>query len=171
MIKRAWKYGVICGIFLLGIFAFTYYVGTNPFLDRTLVLVDIVLFALFAGFAMHEFKTYANGGYLHFWQGMTTGFIVYTIAVVLYGVVLAVYLSSNEGFLAFHHSSVLAYYEANKAMFIEKWSQEEYDKAISAVQQTTNWDLIRDGVIKKLFAAVIPTPIMALILRKKPKSL
>jgi hypothetical protein len=100
---------------------------------------------------------------------MTIGFFVYTIAILGYGIALSAYLSLNSDFIAFHQSSVLAYYESNRALFVEKWSQEEFDKAVEVVQSTTNWDLLRDAVIKKLFAAVIPTPIVALILRKKPK--
>ncbi|MEM9326701.1 MAG: DUF4199 domain-containing protein [Bacteroidota bacterium] len=169
MIQRAWKYGLFCALFLIGIFAFNYLRGTNPFLDRNLFLVDIVLFAVFVWFAAKEFKIYAYRGFLHFWQGMTIGFFVYTIAIFAYGVVLSIYLTADGEFLAFHQSSVLSYYESNRDLFVEKWSQEEFDKAIEVVNATTNWDLIRDAVIKKLFAAVIPTPIVALILRKKPK--
>ncbi len=171
MIKRSWKYGLLCSIFLIGIFAFTVFIGTNPFINFGSFLVDIVLFAVFVGFASYEFKNYANGGYLHFWQGMSIGFFVYIIAILSFAALLALYFLVNADFMAFYEKTGLAYYEGRRELWVEEFGQEAYDQQVQGIQGRSLWGLWGEALGKKVFAAVIPTPIMALILRKKPKEL
>ena len=91
MFKVAKKFGFACGGILIGIFMLSKSIGVVPFIDYNQFFLDIVFFAVFVGFASREFKRGFNGGYLHFWQGMTVGFFVYAIAIVIFLIFLIAY--------------------------------------------------------------------------------
>jgi hypothetical protein len=91
MQKVAIKYALLCGAFLLLLFWVSYRFGSNPLIDFRHLFFDLVIFVLFIFFSCKEFKSYRNGGILHFWQGMTLGFLTYAPAALLFSIGLLIF--------------------------------------------------------------------------------
>ena len=169
MFKRALRYGLVLSAFLAGVFALIVGLGGQPFLDPKQLLIDGVLFAIFIAFAMREFKALDNDGYLHFWQGMTIGFMVYGISIVAFTAFLGLYFLLDENFMTSYQQAAMNYYESKRMLFEEEFGVEMYNKALEEVRNDTPGELIGGAAIKKVFAAFLVTPVISLFLRKKPK--
>ena len=170
MLKRSLKYAVVCGIFITCSFLLSLALGGNPFLDLSHLLFDVFLFGLFAGFAMYEFKRYQNQGFLRFWQGMSLGFTVYTPATLLFAIALVIYFQVSPEALAEYKSAALAFLEADKAAYLEKFSEKEYLQEIEDINSVTISSMVINSVLKKIIAGFFVTPVISIILRNNPKS-
>ena len=82
--KSTLKFALLAGVFMIVIYHLSFWLGVNPQIDLGHLFVDLVLIGLFVFFAEKDYKTYKNGGILHFWQGMTIGFIVYAIGSAIF---------------------------------------------------------------------------------------
>jgi len=77
------KFGLIgSGLFML-MFVITHYIGKNPLID--LKIFDFILIPIFLFAAMKEFRDFRNNKILHFWQGMTVGFLTFMSIGILSG--------------------------------------------------------------------------------------
>lgn len=143
--------------------------GTSPFLDIRHFFVDTIIFFLFVFFAAKEFKSYHNDGFLHFWQGMTVAFIVYLPAVLLFSIVLFVILRIDPSYLLDYKSGAIDLLESQKALFLEKFPEEQFDLQLTAINEVTAVQLVFDTLSKKILAGFFISPVVSIILRKKPK--
>ncbi len=169
MLRRSTKYGLVAAAFAIGIFFMTMLLGESPFLDPNQLVIDIVLFSIFVGFAAREYKSLEKGGYLHFWEGMSIGFLVYSIAILTFVLSLYVYFFIQPEALQDYESAALAYYEMKRETFEREFGKDMYQSALEDVRNVTVSQLIWGAALKKLFAAFLVTPVMSIILRKKPK--
>ena len=166
MLKRSSKYAITCGLFLLGFFALAYSLGSNPFLNLSHLFFDILILGMFLFFACKEYKSYANGGYLHFWQGMSIGFIVYFSATVIFTIGLTLYFLINPDFLSEYKIQAMDFLLERKDIYLEKFSQERFDEQVKAIENVSTFTLMRGTVVKKLLAGLFVTPVISIILRK-----
>lgn len=140
--------------------------GSNPLINVSHLLVDIVLIAVFEVFAMRYWKS-ANT-YLHFWQGMTIGLIVYGVSALIFLVSQAINFHFNPTALSSYKEASMAYLENGKEFYIEKLGEEGFTQQKQAIHDVSNWDLIISSSFKKIIAGFFITPVISIILRKKP---
>lgn len=169
MVKHSIKYSILCGIFLVALFWVSMKFGSNPLLDIRHFLFDLVIYFLFIFFAQREFKTYHNDGYLHFWQGMSIAFVVYLPAAVIFTISMLLIMELDPSMMDDYRAGALAFLESKKAVLLEGISQEDYDKRIQEVGEITISDLVISSGLKKILAGFFITPVVSVILRKKPK--
>ena len=169
MLRRSIKYALICGFFTIGAFAVTFALEGNPFLDISHLLFDVLIFALFIGFAVYEFKSYEKGGYLKFWEGMTLSFLVYMQATVVFGIFLAIYFMVSNDPLQEYQQAATAFLESGKSTYLEKFSEERYQQEWDELQNLTLGGLFLNTLLKKIISGFFVAPIISIILRKNPK--
>jgi len=169
MIKSSIKYSFLCGLFLVALFWVSVKFGSNPLLDIRHFLFDIVIYFLFIYFAQKEFKTYQNEGILHFWQGMTIAFVVYLPAAVIFTICLLLIFQMDPSIMENYREGALAFLESKKVVLLEGISQEEYMQRVKDVDAITSNDLVVSSGLKKVLAGFFVTPVVSIILRKKPK--
>lgn len=169
MVKSSVKYSILCGLFLAALFWVSVKFGSNPLLDIRHFLFDLVIYFLFIYFAQREFKTYSNDGYLHFWQGMSIAFIVYLPAAVIFTVSMLLILETDPGIMENYREGALAFLESKKDVLLEGISEEEYANRVSEVNSVTISSLVISSGLKKILAGFFVTPVVSIILRKKPK--
>lgn len=169
MWKVAVKYSLICGAFLLLLFWVSYRFGSNPMIDFKHMFFDLIIFILFVLFSCKEFKSYKNGGILHFWQGMTLGFLTYAPATIIFAVGVAIFFWVDPNLLEDFKVQALQYMEGNKAEFLNDMSEEQFATQLGTIQTVTTTQMISGGAFKKFMAGFFVTPVVAIILRKKPK--
>ncbi|MEP5612153.1 MAG: DUF4199 domain-containing protein [Cyclobacteriaceae bacterium] len=169
MIKSSIKYSILCGFFLVTLFWVSVKFGSNPLLDIRHFLFDLVIYFLFIFFAQKEFKTYHNEGILHFWQGMTIAFVVYLPAAVISTVSLLLIFQMDPSIMENYREGALAFLESKKIVLLEGITQEEYMQRVNDVDAITSTDLVISSGLKKVLAGFFITPVVSIILRKKPK--
>lgn len=169
MIRRSLKYSLICGLFLIGTFVLSFSFSINPFLDQNTLFIDVVLFGLFVGFASWEYKNYENSKFLHFWEGMTIGFFVYGIAIGTFIIFLFLYFWLDDSLLENYKVLATEYYENHRVEYLEQIGSDTYEQALLSVENATVSQLVFGTSLKKIFAAFIVTPVVSIILRKKPE--
>lgn len=169
MLKSSVKYSFLCGVFLFALFFVSIKFGSNPLLDIRHFLFDAGVFFLFIFFAGKEYKDFKNEGYLHFWQGISIGLIVLIPAVILFSISFFVIFDQNPELIDGYRAGAKALLESKKEIFLKEFSQEQFNEQLAAVGDVTNWQLVTNTFWKKLFAGFFVTPVVSIILRKKPK--
>jgi len=168
MWRVAYKYAIICGIFLFLSFWISYRFGSNPMMDFRHLFFDLIIFSLFIFFANKEFKSYRNGGILHFWQGMTLGFMTYVPATLLFLISLVVFFQVDPNLLADFKAQAVTFMETNKQEFLEDMTPVQFDERVNQIKNVGATQMISSATFKKLVAGFFVSPVIAIILRKKP---
>lgn len=128
-------------------------------------IFDLGIFFLFIYFSGKEFKDYRNGGYFHFWQGISIGFIVIIPAVLLFSIAFYITFQKNPELLTAYQEGTKALLDPNKEIYLEKYSEQQYEQ-ITAVDDETTVRLLFSTFWKKIIAGFLITPVVAIILRK-----
>lgn len=168
MLKTSLKYAPICGVFMIVIYHLSFRLGVNPQIDLSHLLFDLVLLGIFIFFTEKDFKSNHNGGYLHFWQGMTLGFLVYAISTSLFFLSQIIYFTFDAEAVINYQDAATKFLEERSALFIEKFGDEAYQSQFYEIKQVTKWDLIWGSSVKKILAGFFITPVISIILRKQP---
>lgn len=169
MFKLSLKYALICGVFLLIIFVLFQYMGTSPLINLNHLLVDLVVFGVFMFFALKEYRVYHNEGYLHLWQGMTMGFVIYAIGSILFSAGLYLYLEIKPEEIANYQAQALNFLSEKSEIYIKEFGEAGYQEQIKVINEVTVWDLIKGAGVKKILAGLFVTPVISIILRKQLK--
>ena len=169
MLKTAIKYAVLCGVFITLIYHVSYWLGSNPLIDLSHLIFDLILFGLFIFFAQKEFKTYQGEGIMHFWQGMTMGFIVYGIGTLIFAVLLVAYFYFEPNAVINYQEEATKFLTEKADLYEEKFGEGSLQTQLDLIQETSTWDLISSASLKKLLAGFFITPVISIILRKQPK--
>ncbi|MEP0984046.1 DUF4199 domain-containing protein [Ekhidna sp.] len=169
MIKHSLKYSILCGIFLVGLFFISINFGSNPLLDSKHFWFDLGVYFLFIFFAGKEFKDFRNDGILHFWQGISIGFIVFLPAIIIFEVALYMTMEMNSDMLKAYQKGAEALIKSNEAFYLEELGEEALNERYKAILEITPAQLVQMTFRNKLFSAFLITPVVAIILRKKPK--
>lgn len=168
MFKTAIKYAPVAGVFMVIIYHLSFFIGVNPQIDLGHLFFDLVLIGMFIFFAEKDFKRYKNDGILHFWQGMTIGFIVYTIGSAVFLIAQIIYYNFDTDAVINYQSAATNFLNERSKIYIEKFGQEAYELQLEEIQKVTKWDLIQESTIKKIIAGFFITPVISIILRKQP---
>ena len=167
MLKVALKYALIAGIFEAILFHVSRIMGVHPLTELSHLFFDVILLSLFIGVAVYEYKRYQSDGILHFWQGMTLGFLVYTPSVIFFGIFLYVYFGLDPELLSEYKVLAMQILEERKDMYLEQFGQEQYDVQVAEIQNISVNRLIFSALLKKLVAGFFVTPALSIVLRKK----
>lgn len=169
MIRSTLKYSILCGVFLTALFFVSLNFGSNPLLDVRHFIFDLAVFFLFIFFAGKEYKDFRNEGYLHFWQGISIGFIVFIPAVLLFSFCFYVIFEQYPELIDGYKRSARAMIEDQWDFFSQELSEDQLNDQLTAVDAITTAQLVLMTVPKKLLTAFLITPVVSIILRKKPK--
>ena len=169
MIKSAIKYSLLCGVFLIALFFVSIMFGSNPLLDFRHFFFDLAVFFLFIYFAGKEYKDFWNDGFLHFWQGISVGFIVLIPSVLIFSLILFVIFETNPILIDGYREGAKAYLNSKEEFFLKEFTEDQLKEQFLAIEKVTAAQLVLSTFGKKLFAGFLVTPVVSIILRKKPK--
>ncbi len=169
MVKNSLRFGFFCGVFAFLIFFFARKLGSNPFIDLNHLFADIILFGVFIFFANKDFKVFRNEGILHFWQGMTIGFVVYAVATAVFLFFLLAYFFVDPTLHSEYILEAKIYLEERSAQYIEKFGEQQYQDQLIAIEEIRVSELLFSAALKKLIVGLFVTPVISIILRKQSK--
>lgn len=169
MVKISISYGVACGLFLLLLFYASSLVGIDPFINLIHFFFDAVLISIFIAIASLDFKRRVENRIFHFWQGMTLGFGVYLSATIIFVLGLSIIIYFQNDIVINYHVDATKFLEERKDIYIEEFGTTGYENQIRAIESTSAFDLVKSMTTKKMITGFLITPLIAIILRNKPK--
>ena len=169
MLKRSLKYALSCGVFLVVVFHLSYLVGSNPLIDLSHLALDAFLIGMFIFFAAKEYKRYDGDGIFYFWQGMTIGFWVYILGVLVFFGAQTIYFQLNSDAVINYQTDATNFLNEKAAIYNEKFGEEVFQAQLDAIRQVNSWDLIFSSTMKKIIAGFFVSPVISIILRNKHK--
>ena len=169
MFKVAIRYALIGAIFLVVLFFLSGVFGVNPLIDLSHLLFDVIIFSVFIFFAEKDYKENLGNGFLHFWQGMTIGFFVYSSATLVFSLVLGIYFQTDPSILSDYQEAATAFLESKREQYTEQFGEGGFNIQLEGIKTVTLLDLWVSSAVKKIIAGFFVTPVISIILRKKPK--
>lgn len=167
MIKPSVKYAILCALFLVGLFFISIRFGSNPLFDFRHLFFDLGIFFLFIFFAGKEFKDYRNGGVLHFWQGISIGFIVFIPAVLFSSIIFYVIFEQFPILIEQYRQGANEMLESKRSFYLEEFGEEGIADMKQKIANRTPFDLVLRMARNKFFLAFLVSPVVAIFLRKK----
>jgi hypothetical protein len=163
------KYGAIASALLALLFMVLYSMGKHPLFVPLFLDVRLIMLPLFMFVAMKDFRDSQNGGVLHFWQGLTVGFITFTTLAILMSLFIMSMAEVSDGFLQEYISARLELLEGNKVQFSEALNEQFVQGQIDALPLTRPFDLAIDYFWKTVAIGIFLNIILAVVLRRQPK--
>jgi len=167
LFKVSLRYALI-GIFLYGtLFLLLYFLGHNPLVigrpwDFGFLLLPLMIF-----FAIKDYKVNHNHGELRYWQGMSSGFVTYSILATGVAIFIFLFLTvADQSILQGYIQDRVQLLEASKQQFIEQLGADLFDEQMIKMKQTTAFIVALDDFWKKLVIGLFLTILIAALLRK-----
>jgi len=164
------KYGTVASALLALLFVVLYSLGKHPLFVPLFLDIRLLMLPMFMFIAMKDFRDSQNNGVLHFWQGLTVGFLTFTTVAVFTSIFIMLMAEVSGGFLQEYISARLELLEANKVQFSEALNEQFVQGQIDALPLTRPFDLALDYFWKTIAIGIFLNIILAVVLRKQPKT-
>lgn len=126
-------------------------------------LVPIALFL-----SIKFFKDYSNSGFLSFAEGMTVGFVTYTLIGALSVLGIWLVLVFSPDFFAVIKEVKLEVLTQNKEIIVAQVGEESFNATGKSLQTMTPWDVALNDGLWKILPGMFFSIIISIILRKNP---
>lgn len=161
------KYALVGSLLSVALFFIMLFFDKNPLVTNR--FFDFLLLPIFIFFSIKEFKKYHNNGILHFWQGMTVGFLTYLGVAIIFALFIWGYLEwISPALLQDYIADRTALLLNSKQNIIEQFDEETYSKTLADIKMVTAGDLALDDFVKKLITGFFITSVIAIIMRRIP---
>ena len=155
--------GVNIGLFAAGLSAI-YLLGENPVVVGR--FLQFLLAPAIAFIMLRIFKEQWNRGFLHFWEGMTMGFIYALLVGIGSGLTVYLYLTFDPELLEGFKTLMLEQIELQKQNMGEDFTEEMYKQTVEAANNTTPGVMFGDFLLKAGGPALLATSFIAIFMRK-----
>ncbi|WP_026950871.1 DUF4199 domain-containing protein [Algoriphagus mannitolivorans] len=163
-LKTAYQFGILGGLLSVISFYILSFLNPDPS-NLNLVFGYLVIpFAVFL--AIKFFKEYNNNGYLSFAEGMTVGFVTYTLIGIISCLGIWVILLSMPDFFEVIKASKLMVLEENKDVIIDQVGQNSYQVTLQSISDLSPWNVALNDGIWKIIPGMFFSIIISIILRK-----
>ncbi|MFP4092717.1 MAG: DUF4199 domain-containing protein, partial [Cyclobacteriaceae bacterium] len=138
----------------------------------TNVYFSFLIVPFFVFFSIKEFKKYYNGGFLHFWQGMTLGFVAYMTLALVYSIFLWVYLELiDPDLLQEYVVNRVEMMNVSRDKMVEQLGEETFTEALGQLKNVRPSDMALDAFFRNVFAGMFITIIIAVAMRQLPSNI
>ena len=168
LIQIAIKFGLIGAVMNILALVVLFYIGKHPLLLNPLLDARWPLFGLFIFFSIKMLRD-ENEGILHFWEGLSLGFLVYLIMAQMAAAFIAVFgaIESTQ-FLSTYIAVEMEQINANKEALIQNNIDEKtLTDALKILPDTTANNLAFDYFLKSMPIGLILTLLLSVLMRRK----
>jgi Protein of unknown function (DUF4199) len=151
--------GVICFLYFILILSLDTYSGTSRALD-------IGFFSIVIAAACWYYRKHIGEGYLHIWEGISIGYVVWLTGALLCGYLSFIYFYFSPAALAHYKTIVRQSLLTNEAAAIKSWGKETYLQKLSEISLVEPSSFIFDEFRFTLLLIIIAILLIALIFRK-----
>ncbi|MFC2125673.1 DUF4199 domain-containing protein, partial [Bacteroidota bacterium] len=168
ILKISLRYGGMGAALSAVLFIILFYSGKNPFLIPAMLDFRILVFPIILLFGIRDFKENINGGYLHFWEGMSVGLLeIFVFSFLMLLFILAFGSLIETGLVDQYITDLQEQIIAGKERFSGSIGEEAYSKTLEILPSTTIFDLALDYFLKSwplgLFLIIILTLIFEIL--------
>jgi hypothetical protein len=164
--KTAYQFGALGGVLsILSFFAlsFVYSDPTNLNLVFGYLITPITLFL-----GIKFFKEYTNEGFLSFAEGMTIGFVTYTLIGIISAFGIWIILIGFPDLFSSIQETKWAVLEQNRDVIISQVGAASFDSTQTNLKDMSPWDVALNDGIWKIIPGMFFSIIISIILRKNP---
>lgn len=157
------RYGAITAVACILFFLGLYFITKNPLSERR---PDIVFNILFLFTAIYLVKK-ERGGYLHFYEGVSVGFMVNLFASLVTGLFLFFFLEFVDG-VPFRTKVAheIAFLIKDRVRTKEFLTDESFQVLLNSIKNAKPYQLILDELMYKQ-VCIVPITLLSLVLRKQ----
>ncbi len=162
----AYKFGALGGFLSIVSFfflSFLYPDPTNLNLIFGYFLVPISLYL-----SIKFFKEYSNGGFLSFAEGMTVGFVTFTIIGLLSALGIWLILQFSPDLFEVIKAQKIELLAENKEMILSQVGENSFLATEKSIQGLTPWNVSLNDGLWKILPGMFFSIIISIILRKNP---
>jgi hypothetical protein len=165
-LATAYQFGTLGGILSVASFYFLSFLYPDP-TNLTLIfgyfLVPVALFL-----SIKFFKEYSNSGFLSFAEGMTVGFVTYTLIGLLSALGIWLILLLSPEFFEVIKQVKLKVLMENKETIVSQVGEYSFDLTLENLKLMTPWDVALNDGLWKILPGMFFSIIISIILRKNP---
>ena len=118
--------------------------------------------------AIKFFKEYTNNGFLSFAEGMSLGFVTYSLIALISGIGIWLILMISPDLFEGIKLSKLEVLQQNQETIATQMGKESFETTLLSVQNMIPWDVAFNDAIWKVIPGLFFTIIISIILRKNP---
>jgi hypothetical protein len=163
-LEASYRFGLIGGIFCVLAFLVFQWSGIDP--TNFSMIFGYVLIPVFVFIGIRFFRDKVNHGELSFAQGMTVGFIIYSIIAVLSGLGIYLILLVYPGLFEEIKASKITVIENNRQLIIDQLNEASFQVTYESVLEMTPADISFNDFIWKIIPGLFFTILISIILRK-----
>lgn len=156
-------FGVIGGAFCGLAFIVFYFVGVEP-ISFTEIFGYIII-PVFVFLGIKNFKDNMNNRELHFGQGMTVGFFVYSLLALISAMVIFIMLHIDTAVFEDYKAAALALLAEKKDIIKEQLGHESYEATVESMSGMTILDVVLNDFFRKLVPGLFFTIILSIVLK------
>jgi hypothetical protein len=160
----SYKFGLIGSAFCVAAFVVFILLGLDPTKLSMLFGYFLIPFFLFIG--IRFYRNQVNQGFLSFSEGMSIGFLIYSIIGLISGLgiwIILIFSPSLYGEIKIKKNEILT---ENKDLIVEQMGIESYNLTYESLQEMTTLDIAINDFIWKIIPGLFFTIIISIILRR-----
>ncbi len=157
-------FGAIGGFLSAIAFVVFYFIGKDPTSLGTIFGYALLPFIIF--FGLRYFKKYINDRSLSFAEGMTVGFLIYSVLATISSLLIYVFLVIYPPAFQEIKESKVNHIEVNKQIIVDQINLESYEKTYDSILKMSVTDIALNDFILKIIPGLFFTIIISIIFRE-----
>lgn len=159
-------YGLTAAGLTMVAFLVFYYLHLQPWRNLLSLFLDVILMGVVSFMATKDFRDNENGGELRFYHGMTIGFIIYTVAALLFSLFYFFFITViTPDFMGMYRSSMVEFLESRKELIVANAGEASFQRQVVALSEVTDFGLSLDAFGKKIISGLFLAPVFSIVLR------
>ena len=163
----SYKFGLIGGVFCVAAFVIFKLLGMDPTKLSMLFGYFLIPFFLFIG--IRFYRNQVNQGLLSFSEGMSIGFLIYSIIGLVSGLGIWIILMFSPSLYEEIKTKKIEILIENKDLIVEQMGLESYETTNKSLLEMTAFDIAMNDFIWKIIPGLFFTIIISIILRRNFK--
>ncbi len=151
--------GIVCFLFFLLVQSLDKFSGTSRALD-------VGFFSIIIAAACWYYRKNIGQGYMHIWEGISIGYVVWLTGALLCGYLNFAFFSFSPNALTKYKGVLRQSLLANQAEAIKVWGKETFQQKLADIDQLTPSSFIFDEFRFTLLLIIIAILIISLIFRR-----
>ena len=165
--QASYKFGLIGGAFCVISFVIFQLLGIDP--TKLSMLFGYILIPVFLFIGIRYYRNEVNDGLLSFSEGMTAGFLIYSLIAAISGIGIWIILIISPSLYEEIKAQKIDLLEGNKELIVEQMGIESYDITYQSLLKMTTIDIATNDFIWKIIPGLFFTIIISIILRRNFK--
>lgn len=151
--------GVVCFLFFLLVQSLDKFSGTSRALD-------VGFFSIIIAAACWYYRKHIGQGYMHIWEGISVGYVVWLTGALLCGYLTFAFFSISSDALVKYKETLRQSLLINQTEAIKVWGKETFQQKLMDIDYLTPSSFIFDEFRFTLLLIILAILIISLIFRK-----